>query len=93
MGRKIDHPVVVERRALHHRLAGVAAEVEVADRRAELAGNRLEFVGRVGCTEPAVWSARVLRRADAGAIELKRGENRRSHQFSLKVTPCGYPSR
>jgi hypothetical protein len=47
MGRKIHHPVVVERRALHHSFTGLAAEVDVAGRRTELAGNRLEFVGSV----------------------------------------------
>jgi hypothetical protein len=41
MRRKMDHPVVGQRRPLHRRLAGVAAKVDVAGRGTELAGTAL----------------------------------------------------
>ncbi len=46
MGRKID-PVVVERRPLHGHLAGIASEMEVAGRGAELTGHCIEFFSGV----------------------------------------------
>jgi hypothetical protein len=42
-----DETVAGQRRALHRRLAGVAAKVDVAGRSAELRGDRREFVGGV----------------------------------------------